>query len=77
MPWFQRSIGETRDTPVAAKEVRLLCPHCFASVFVPVPYGSTSLARQKRIREGVEEHRRLCPSVEATDAVVYRIDYPR
>jgi hypothetical protein len=77
MPWFQRSIGETRDTPVAAKQVRLLCPHCSASVYVDVPVGCTSLTRQERIKEGVDEHRRLCPSVESVNEVVYRIDYPR
>lgn len=77
MPWFQRSISETREAPAVAKEVKLLCPHCSASVFVSVPYGSTSLARQEFIKEAVEEHRRLCPSLESSNEVVYRIDYPR
>ena len=77
MPWFQRSIGETRDTAVAAKEVRLLCPNCSASVYVSVPYGCTYLVRQEKIKAAVDEHRRLCPSVESVNEVVYRIDYPR
>jgi len=77
MPWFQRTISETRDLAALAKEVRLLCPHCSASVYVSVPVGCTSLKRQELIKDGVDEHRRLCPSVESANEVVYRIDYPR
>ena len=77
MPWFQRSIGETRQQATVAKQVRLLCPHCSASVYVDVPVGCTSLTRQEKIKDAVDEHRRLCASVESENEVVYRIDYPR
>jgi hypothetical protein len=77
MPWVPRSITEERQTAAKAKQVRLLCPHCSASVFVDVPVGCTALVRQERIKDAVDEHRRLCPSLDSTGEVVYRIDYPR
>jgi hypothetical protein len=77
MPWVPRSITEERQTAALAKQVRLLCPHCSASVYVDVPVGCAALARQEKIKAAVDEHRRLCPSVESVNEVVYRIDYPR
>jgi hypothetical protein len=78
MSWAARSIvAASVAAPVDAKEVRLMCPHCSASVYVTVPVGCTSLTRQERIKAAVDEHRRLCPSEDALGAVVYTISYPR
>lgn len=73
----QRQISENRDTVAEAKEVRLLCPHCYGALYVTVPYGVTAERRQRLIAAAVNEHRGLCDKAPPEAQRVYRIDYPR
>ena len=78
MLWSARSVvAASVATPVAAKQVRLLCPHCNNSVYVVLPYRPTVLRRQQLIREAIDEHRRLCVKAPSEAGRVFRIDYPR
>ena len=72
-----RQISETRQTVAEAKQVRLLCPHCYGALYVTVPYGVTNVERQRLIGEAVNEHRGLCDKAPPEAQRVYRIDYPR
>jgi len=63
--------------PFKAKEVRLSCPHCHGSVFVPLPWRVTAEKRVRLVQAAVAEHRRLCPQAPADSGFVYSIDYPR
>lgn len=73
----QLRISESSVGPFKAKEIRLLCPHCAGSVFVPLPWNPTAEARQGLVQAAVEEHRRLCPSIPQDEGTVYSIHYPR
>lgn len=71
------SIHENRIAAAEAKELRLLCPHCFGAVFVTLDYPFTPHRRQRAISVAIDEHRRLCLAAPAEAKRVYRIDYPR
>lgn len=64
-------------TPVTAREARLLCPHCQASVFVQLPWNVTAAQRQQTISEAITEHRVLCAAAPPEVERVYSITYPR
>jgi hypothetical protein len=72
-----RAIREDRVTPVKTKEVRLLCPHCAASVYATFSYPITTEKRTRAISAAINEHRKLCPKAPPEASRVYRIDYPR
>lgn len=63
--------------PWLTLEKRLMCPHCQGAAYVRYPWNATSLQRTQATREAVEEHRRICPKADATEARVYEITYPR
>ncbi len=70
-------VRETAQTPWAAKELKLLCPHCQNAVYVPIPWNCTTELRQRAISEAVNEHRTLCLSAPSDEGRVYSISYPR
>jgi hypothetical protein len=63
--------------PWAAKEKRFLCPHCGGQAIASFPWNADDLQRARLSREAIEEHRKICPKAEATEARVYEISYPR
>ena len=63
--------------PWLSKEKRLMCPHCYGAAYVSYPWDATKVERAQKTREAIEEHRKICPKAEATEARVYKIDYPR
>ena len=63
--------------PWATLEKRLMCPHCQGFATVTYPWDATDLQRTLLTREAVEEHRKICPKADATEARVYEISYPR
>ena len=71
------SYSEARDPAMLAKEVRLVCPHCKSSVYVPIPYKPGAWTRQGLIREAIDEHRRVCTAADMMQGFVYDIEYPR
>ena len=71
------SYSEARQPAMEAKEIRLMCPHCKSSVFVPIPYRPGAWTRQGLIREAIDEHRRVCTVGDAVEGYVYDIQYPR
>ncbi len=75
MPWVP--ISEARQTPMAAKQVRLQCPHCHGFAFADIPWGCTSEVRQKKIKKAIDEHRLVCTVADVTEGRVYEIQYPR
>ncbi len=75
VPWSP--ISEARESPYLAMQVRLQCPHCLGLVNVKLPYGWTDEVRMNLIRDGIDEHRRICTAADATEGRVYTIEYPR
>lgn len=71
------AIREDRQTVAAANEVRLLCPHCHAAIYVPLGWSCSPVIRQQKISAAIEEHRVLCEAAPPEAQRVYRIDYPR
>ena len=63
--------------PWSTLEKRLMCPHCSGQAIVTYRWDSTELQRAQKTREAVEEHRKICPKADATEARVYEISYPR
>ena len=63
--------------PWAAKEKRLMCPHCNGQAIVLYPWNADVFQRAELTREAIEEHRKICPKADATEARVYEISYPR
>ena len=63
--------------PWSTLEKRLLCPHCQGMAYVRYPWDATDFQRAQKTREAVEEHRKICPKADATEARVYEISYPR
>ena len=54
-----------------------VAPHCNNAVYVPLQWPSLAFDRQRRIKEAMDEHRKLCPGAPQSEARVCRIDYPR
>lgn len=67
----------TVKTMAEANEVRLLCPHCNAAIYVTLSWPYTQIDKQRRISEAINEHRKLCAEAPPEEGRVYRIDYPR
>jgi hypothetical protein len=63
--------------PWLTLEKRLVCPHCQGSAYVVYPWDADEFQRAQKTREAVEEHRKICPKADATEARVYEISYPR
>ena len=63
--------------PWTADEKRFLCPHCGGQAIATFSYGATELQRAQESRKAIEEHRKNCPKAAATEARVYKIEYPR
>lgn len=75
MPWSP--ISEARETPWAARQIRLMCPHCKGFAFADIPWNSTAEKRQIIVRKSIEEHRGICTGADATEGRVFKIEYPR
>ena len=70
-------ISETRESPLIAKTIRLICPHCNGTCFPDLPYKPTAEQRQQAIRNAIEEHRKICTAAPVEAERVYEITYPR
>jgi hypothetical protein len=70
-------IVTTVKTVAEANELRLLCPHCNSPLYVPLAWPYTSVTKQRRVSEAINEHRKLCSAAPPEAERVYRIDYPR
>lgn len=68
------------STVAEAKEVRLLCPHCYDALYVTLDWApggyATEVNRDKK-RKAIEEHRKLCSAAPPEAGRVYEIAYPR
>lgn len=65
------------STVAEAKEVRLLCPHCYGAIYVTQDWPYTSQVNYDKKREAIAEHRKLCSAAPPEAGRVYSIDYPR
>lgn len=81
MPWSP--ISEARESPFAAKQIRLQCPHCQGFAYAAIPWDVTTETpagiekRQQLIKAAIDEHRVVCTGADATEGRVYTIEYPR
>lgn len=66
-------IADHRVLAGLAKEVKIKCPRCPATLYVPIP---SPAKRQQTIRDAINDHRRECVAP-TEEGRVLTIEYPR